>query len=343
MKTIHRMFVMICVGFWLLGIVFVSNAQSPSSKGRKAYWFGGTVSEVRLDRGLATDTTPADSVPVSMVVTVKAKQGGIVPLVYREDVRAYQGRDQVQVMDWVPLQGDQAGLELYVLIDDAADSSISFQFGDLRQFIAAQPATTSIAVGYIRFGMVDIVQNLSKDHSQAAKALRPPVGIGAGTDSPYGSIQDLIKRWPKSAARREILMITSGIDRQHGDSNRPYLLPTLEQAQRAGIQVHAIYAYASAEGSVEHSQGRLIIWGQNDLAQLADDTGGEAYFQYPEQTPIAFALLLDQIADRLKHQYRLTVLAEAASEARYQRIRLETEVPNAELVAAESVYVPAAK
>jgi hypothetical protein len=288
---------------------------------------------------LPQQTSPVGIVPVTMVVSVEAKHGGEVPTISREDVRVLQGGTRLRVTDWVPLQGDRASLELYMLIDDATDSSIGMQFDDLRQFMNAQPPTTSIALGYIRFGTVDVVQTFTKDHSQAAKALRLPMGVGAGIGSPYVSIENLIKNWPKSTARREILMVTNGIDREQGSPNGPYLWPAIEQAQRAGIQVYAIYA--SSEGHFGHTFGR-IIWGQNNLAQLAEATGGEAYFQ-GFQTPIAFAPFLDQIANQLNHQYGVTFFAKAGSKASYQHVRLETEVPNADLVAADKVYVPAEK
>jgi len=54
------------------------------------------------------------------------------------------------------------------------------EFDDLRQFMNAQPPTTSIAVGYMGFGTVDVVQPFTKDHSRAAMALRLPMGVGAG-------------------------------------------------------------------------------------------------------------------------------------------------------------------
>jgi len=283
--------------------------------------------------------TPVGTVPVSMVVSVEAKHGGEVPTIAREDVRVYQGKDRVQVTSWVPLQGDEAELELYVLIDDSADTRIGLQFDDLRQFMNAQPATTSIAVGYMHFETVEIVQKFTKDHSQAMKALRLPTGAAAGIGSPYLSVEELIKHWPEGPWRREILMVTSGIDELQGGPNDAFLLRAIEHAQQAGILIHAIYA--STAGHFGHSFWR-ITWGQNNLAQFAEETGGEAYFQNL-QTPIAFSPFLEQITDRLKHQYRLTFLAKAELKATYQRVKLETEVPNADLVAADRVYVPAAK
>jgi hypothetical protein len=279
-----------------------------------------------------TGSASAGTVPVKMVVSVEAKHGGEFPTINREDVRVVQEGTRLQVIDWTPLEGDRAGLELYVLIDDAADVSLSMQFDDLRQFMNAQPPTTSIAVGYIGFGMVDVVQTFTKNHSQAGKALRLPMGVGSGITGPYGSIETLIKKWPENSARREILVVTSGTGAEREGRNSPYLLSAIEQAQRARIQLHVIDAV---------SEGQLgIIRAGSNLEQLAEATGGKAYFQ---ASPMSCSPFFDDIANHLKHQYQLTFLATAAPEAGYHSVRLQTEVRNAELVAADKVFVPAAK
>ena len=280
----------------------------------------------------------SSTVPVTIVVSVEAKHGKDIPNINREDVRAFQGRERLQVTDWVPLQGAQAELELFVLIDDAIDTGVGSRLDDIREFMLTQPATTAIGVAYIRYGTVQIVQNLTKDHAQAGKALRLPIGA-SGAANPYLSIPDLIKRWPESPVRREILMLSDGVNRLQDGPNDFYLAEAVDRAQRAGIQISTIYC--SGAGHWGHSF-RRFNWGLNNLSQLADETGGEAYSQ-GFQTPIAFTPFLEQFADRLKHQYRLTVLAKPEKKANYQRIRLETEVPNAELVAAARIYVPAAK
>jgi hypothetical protein len=288
--------------------------------------------------GPSSDAGPSGTVPVNMVVSLEAKHGKEIPTINREDVRVSQGKNRLQVTGWVPLQGDQAGLELFVLLDDADRTTVSLQFEDLRQFMTAQPASTSIGVAYMRYGSAEVVQNLSTDHALADKALRLPLSSGGASGSPYESISDLIKRWPPSAARREMFVVSSGIDRVYdGGPDDPYLSSTIEQAQRAGIQVYAIYA--SEAGHFGHSYWRFN-WGQNDLAQLADETGGEFYVE-GTQTPVAFKPFLDQFADRLGHQYRLSFLANPEKKAAYQRIMLGTEVPNAEIVGADRVYVPA--
>lgn len=283
-------------------------------------------------------STSVPMVPVSVVVSVEAKHGKEVPTIYKEDVRVFHDKDRLRVIDWVPCEGDQAGLELFIVVDDSSSTDVGLQLDDLRKFINEQPATTTLAVGYIRNGIVDIRQNFTRDHALAAKALRLPLGSGAGMASPYLAITDLIGRWPESKNRKEILMVSSGIDALQPGSSNSYLDETIERAQRAGVQVYSIYA--SRTGHFGHTFWRLN-WGQNNLSRLADETGAEFYVQALEM-PIAYAPYLDEFAGRLKHQFWLTFLAKPGKEAGFQHIRLETEVPNAELIAAQSVYVTAA-
>jgi len=225
------------------------------------------------------------------------------------------------------------------LLDDGSDTSLGLQSEDIRKFINAQPVTTAIAVGYMRNGTVDIAQNFTTDHALAAKALRLPLGSPGASASPYFSLVDLIKRWPEGPARHEILMVSDGIDRFDGGPSDPYVDSAIEHAQRAGILIYTIYA--TGAGHFGHSFWRFN-WGQNNLSRLADQTGGEAYFQ-GFQTPIAFAPYLEDLTNKLNHQYLLTFLAKAEKKAGFQRVKLETEVPNAELVAADQVYVPAGR
>lgn len=282
-------------------------------------------------------STPAATVPVTMIVSVEAKHGKEEPVIYKEDVRVFHDRDRLPVKDWVPYRGDQAGLELYVLIDDSSTTEVGSQLEDLRHFITAQPETTLIGVGYIRNGTVEVRQDLTKDHSLAAKALRLPLGSPGGINSPYLAISDLVQHWQQSQNRREIFMVSSGVDAWQPGPTNTYLDDAIERAQRADVQVYSIYA--SPAGHFGHSFWRFN-WGQNNLSRLADETGAEAYFQGLSM-PISYGPYLDQFADRLNHQYRLTFLAKPGKKSGFQRIRLETEVPNAELVAADNVYVPA--
>jgi len=289
---------------------------------------------------VAQETPSSTGVPVRMLVTVEAPHGSNPPVINREDVIVHQGHDRAKVVDWVPAQADHADLELFLLIDDSSSSSLGTQLEDIRQFIHAQPATARIGLAYMQNGTAVIVQNLTSDHAQAAKALRLPLGIAGANASPYFSLGDLIKRWPESTARREVLMISNGIDLLwESNASDPYVESVIEQAQRAGIVVFTIYT--PGLGHVGHSFWRAL-WGQSNLSQVADETGGESYYIAFRGDPVAFAPYLENVAQRLTRQYWLTFLAKPQKKAGMQPVKLKTEVPNAELVSADKVYVPAA-
>lgn len=288
----------------------------------------------------AAPQSAADAVPVHTVVSIEAKHGKDVPeITNKEDVRALDGKERLSVTAWVPLQAAQANLELLILIDESTGQTVANQFDDLRRFISAQPPTTSIAIGYLEYGTVKMAQNFTTDHDAAGKALRITLGTAAGGNSPYLSITDAIKRWPPSKARHAIFLISDGIDALQPGTTDTYLDQAVETAQRTGTQVYAIFA--SREGHFGHSFWR-INQGQNNLSQLADKTGGESYFQ-GFNTPLSFAPFLSEFADRLNHQYLLTFLIKPDKKPSYKHVRLETEIPNAELVTADRIYVPAAK
>jgi hypothetical protein len=280
----------------------------------------------------------AQGVPVHMVVTAEVHHIKEVPTINREDVLVYEGKERLRVTDWVPLRGEHAGLQLYILIDDGLDTSAGSQLDDVRKFIQAQPATTAIGIGYLRNGAVEVAQNLTPDHAAAAKSLRLPLGSFGISASPYLSLVDLIHKWPDTPLRREVLMVTSGIDLIYGAGpDNPYLDRAVKEAQRGGVIVHSIY-YGAA-GHSGHSYSR-INWGQNYLSQLGDETGGEAYWQ-GLSNPVSFAPFLDDLGRRLNDQYLLTFLAKPETKESYQSVKLRTELPHVELVAPAKVFVPA--
>jgi hypothetical protein len=290
-------------------------------------------------QGIAAQENAAPAGPaVNLVVTVEARHGSNVPEITRDDVMVYEGRDRDTVTGWLPLQGEHAGLELFLMLDDSSNMSLGSQLGDIRKFIEAQPATTKVGVAYMQNGNAQILQNLTNDHTLASKALRLPLGRAGANASPYFALGDLTKRWPEGSERREVLMITDGIDRYWGSGpGNTYVDSVMEQTQRAGIIVFGIYT--PGEGHYGHSMWRMN-WGQNYLSQLADETGGEAYY-LGNGAPVSFAPYLEDITRRLGRQYLLTFLAKPQKKAGMQRIKLQTEVPNAELVSADKVYVPA--
>ena len=286
-----------------------------------------------------TRSRSQEPVPVHMVVTAEAHRGPDVPEIRKEDVQVYQGRERRQVADWTPFRGETDALQLFILLDDSSHTYVGSQFGEIRSFIESQSPTAAVGIGYMRDGTVEITQNLTTEHELAAKALRLPMGNLGAFASIYLSIEDLIKRWPETPARREIVVISDGIDYFGGTGPaNPYVDACIEHAQKAGILIYAIYA--TGVGHYGHSLWRMN-WGQNYLSEVAQETGGEAYFLVYE-TPVSFAPYLSDIRRRLDHQYGLTFLAKPGKKPGLQSVRLKTEVPKVDLAAADKVFVPAA-
>jgi len=288
----------------------------------------------------AQQAPSAAEVTANLVVTVEARHGSNIPEIQRDDVMVYEGHDRDRVTGWQPLQSEHAGLEFFILIDDSSGASLGSQLEDLRQFIMAQPPTTKIGIAYMQNGTAQVVQNLTSDHAAAAKAMRLPMGNPGASASPYFSLGDLIKRWPPSNERHEVLMITDGIDQYWGSGpDNAYVDQVIEQAQRAGLIVYSIYTPGG--GHLGHSFWRTY-WGQNYLSQLSDETGGESYYLIGSAPPVTFAPYLEDITRKLNHQYLLTFVPKPEKKAGMRRIKVQTEVPNAELISADKVWVPAA-
>jgi hypothetical protein len=291
--------------------------------------------------------TPVSTVPVQMTVTVDVLgEGKRIPQINREDVMVKQGKDSLQLTDWFAACEDRAGLDLFILIDDASDSSLGTQLNDLREFIRAQPATTSVGIGYMRNATVQIAQNFTNDHAVAAKAIRLPIGTAGAYGSPYLSVIDLMKRWPERMSRREVILVTDGIDRARRGlryNGLSWISPDVDTAsavaQRTGTIIYTLYT--PGVGRLAHN-----FWeannGQNGMAKLSEETGGVSFF-LGLQPPVSFKPYLDQIKRTLENQYVMTFQAKPAKKAGLQRVNLATEVAGVELVSADNVWVPAAK
>ncbi len=284
----------------------------------------------------AQDDSPSGGVAVKIVLTGEGHHGKTPPQLAQGDVVALRGHDRLPILEWTPLRDTRAGLELYILIDDAADSTLASQYPELRRFIEAQPPSTLIAVGYMRNGSVIEAQGLTADHALAAKSLRITIGNNAGS-SPYLSISELIKKWPEGAMRREIMMISNGFE-PLGDigPQNPYVQAAIDHSQRAGVLVSTMYYTGS--GHDGHSYFRAN-WGQNYLSQIADETGGESYM-LGLGSPVSLEPYLTEFSQRLRNQYLVTVTIRPEKKGGFERVRFTTEVPNVDVVGPAKVYVP---
>lgn len=156
-------------------------------------------------------TNSTSAVQVHLVITDAAlRDDAELPPLKKEDVKVKQGKNFLSVSQVIPAQGDNAALQLVILIDDTLNTSEGNNLIDLKEFIKAQPASTLIGVGYMSNAGVNMVQNFTADHDLAVKAVRLPRSSFSTMDSPYLSLISLVKDGLSKKVRREVLMITDG-------------------------------------------------------------------------------------------------------------------------------------
>ena len=268
-----------------------------------------------------------------LVVTAEGHHGSAPPVVTQDDLTAEVNRKPASVEKWIPLRGEQAALQLYIVIDDGSDTDLGLQFPSLKSFINAQPPSTEVGLAYLRNGSAEIAAPPASDRTALEKKLRIPMGEPGIAASPYMGISDLTKKWPAVDARREVLLITSGVDPwEPANPENLYLEIAIRDAQRAGILVHSI-AFPGA-GHMGHSYWQAN-WGQNYLSELGDGTGGEAYWQ-GFGSPVSFDPYLKDLAQRLNNQYLLT-LGVADSQKGLQDVRVQASNPKVSLMSATKV------
>ena len=304
----------------------------------KSSRIAGMIGAFVLVSGLfVTNVSAAAPGTVSMTVTAVGKKDTSPPLVTKDDVQLYLNKERTQIADWK----HGGNLYLAVLIDDSLDASIANQWNDLKAFLTSQPDTTYVSVSYARNGTAMLVQDFTNDHELAAKALRIPLGGGGAFSSPYLTLLDLMKRWPASADRRSILLISSGIDYFRGgfDFRSPDLDSTIGRAQKQNINVWTIYAPDAGH----RGRGFFIAnRAQSNLSQLSDETGAESFY-LGTAAPVTLKPYFDELSTHLSNQYLLTFKASGGAKGRFERVRVATELPYVEFLVASQAFLPAAK
>jgi hypothetical protein len=319
--------------------------------------------------GYSQEKATLAGVQVHMVIADEAiRDNSEIATLKPNNIQVKQGMNVLKVNQLIPARGDNATLQLFILIDDTCDQSIGNNLNDIRDFVNAQPATTAVGIAYLSNATIQIVQNFTSDHALAAKAIRLPRGTLSAMDSPYLSLISLVKSWPEQKVRREVLMVTDGIDRLRGErpsssqltppySTRSRGVPAGGQigsgpgmatisvdadsasmtSQRYGVIVHSIYATGVGRTGRNAWEAQM---GQSGIAKIAEETGGE-YFSLGTQNLVSFKPYLDRLQRIFDNQYYLVFEAARKKKARLQRVKISTEEPDVEIAAADNVWVPA--
>lgn len=297
-------------------------------------WIAFAGLSLTLLEGSSSSTTTAQ-----VVVTVGHHYGAQAPAVKIDDlmVRSQRG-ETLAVTTVLPLRADRAGLELFLLVDNCSNCEVGSKFDELQRFISSQPPSTAIGVAYIQDGKLQVAETPTQDRERAVKALSAP--SGSKPSNPFDALTELIKSWPHNSARHVVLMISNGIDvKAVNQMEDPSAEAAIEAAQRAGVIIYAIY-----HPSADYLKGTYgaTHFGQVQLAHVADESGGEAYFLGVDPLP-SLAPFLADMSDHLANQYLVQFVTEPAEPAgSLQVISVRSKVSDLELMVPYKVWIPGA-
>jgi hypothetical protein len=278
------------------------------------------------------------------VVTILPKHQGEMPAnVSQQDLSIKVNGKASQVTGWTSLRGPGDRLELVLLIDSSARNSLGSQFSEIEHFINGLSPNVKAGIAYMQNGQAVFAAPLSADHAQVLSALHLPGGSPGSSASPYFCLSDLAKRWPSGdrEARREVVMVTDGIDPYHMeyDPDDPYLQAAIADSVRARLVVYSIYWQGKGLASSSSYENNA---GQSLLAEVTEATGGKSFW-IGMGNPVSFQPFLAELTRRFRNQYELGFVSSLNGKPQIESMKLKLSTPGTEINSPGQVMVyPAA-
>ncbi len=276
------------------------------------------------------------------IVTVVPKGNETITMIPAQHVTAKVDGNKVPIENWQAFHetspGTRTNLQLLLLIDDSARSTLGLHLPEMKAFLNKQAPTTQVAVAYMQNSGARLLQPFTTDHGAVAATLRLPMGIPGG-NSPYFVLSDVVKHWPKPTAgvRREVVMVTDGIDRYYGlrfDPENPYVNSAMRDALRAGVVVYAIYFRDT--GGVDRTYVGTNS-GQNYLIELTEATGGKTFY-VGFGDPVDMEPFFSEITNNLENQYQLSVTPPSGKKG-LQQLKVMVNAPNTKVQAPDRIFI----
>jgi hypothetical protein len=259
----------------------------------------------------------------AVVTVLPAHDGAVTANLSQRDFTVKVNGTDSSITNFTPYRGQNTGLELVVLIDDSARSSMGTQLKDIGDFVKGLPPDAKVAIAYMQNGMARFSGPLTTDHEQALRGLRLTAGSPGSSASPYFCLSDLAKRWPSNdrGVRREVVMITDGVDNYNPrfDPEDPYMEAAVTDSVRAGLVVYSIYW--QNRGRFDSSSYAADA-GQNLLLQVTEATGGKSYWQ-GYGNPVSFQPYFKDLDRRLQNQYELSFSSSLKGKPTVQNLKLK--------------------
>jgi hypothetical protein len=276
-----------------------------------------------------------------VVVTVLPKHEGdaAAASVANQDLSVRVNGKNAKVVRWEPFKSPKDRIELVVLVDDSARSSLGTQMEEIANFVKTLPPNVKVAISYMQNGRATFAAPLTTDREKALTALHIPAGSPGYSTSPYFCLSDLAKSWPSNdaQARREVVMITDGVDtyQPHFDPQDPYVEAAMDDAVKAHLVVYSIYwANRGRADSTAYENNA----GQNLMIEVTEATGGKNFWQ-GLGNPVSFEPYLDELTRRLRNQYELGFVSPLKGKAEVETMKLKLSAPGDEVNAPSQVLV----
>jgi hypothetical protein len=274
------------------------------------------------------------------IVTVLPKNShAAAPDIGRQDVEVQVNGKQSQISNWQPLHGAQAPVELVLLIDSGARASLGREFSDIRQFLQSLPPHVKATLGSMANGRAILAGPFSSDHAKLVQQIQLPAGVPGQSASPYFCLSDLAKHWPSNdlSARREVIMITDGVDYYHPqyDPEDPYVQSAIQDSVRAHLVVFSIY-WRNA-GRFDRS-GYANNSGQNLLFEVTSATGGNSYW-IGMGNPVSLSPYFDDFSRRLQNQYELGFAAPVQGRPEMASFKVKIKTPDVKVTAPQQTWI----
>jgi hypothetical protein len=195
-------------------------------------------------------------------------------------------------------------VNLAILIQDDLVSQVGNELNVTRDFIRSLPEGSTVMVGYITTGTLQVRQPFTSDLDRAAGSLRTVMSSNsASAFNPYVEVIEGLRKFESGKGRNVLLLISDGLDTSRGfDSgaagNTLDLLRAIDHAKKRDVAIYTFYA--PSVGLTSHSH-LASSYGQSSLNRLAHDTGGKAFFQ--GSSLVSFDPYFRQLREALNDQY----------------------------------------
>lgn len=274
------------------------------------------------------------------VVTVLPHGKDATSKLTQQDLSVKVNGKDASVTGVTPYRNENGSLEVVLMMDAGARTSLATQLSDVRDFISALPQGSKVAIAYMQNGIAKLTGPLTADHKSVLNNVHIPAGISGEDASPYICLSDLAKHWPSNdrSSRREVVMITDGFDYYYpsADLQDPYMETAIRDSVRAGVVVYSIYW--QNKGFINRTAYANNI-GQNLLLQVTQATGGNSYWQ-GMGNPVSFHPYFQDLLRRFENQYEVSFTAPLQNnKPQVENLKLKANNVSGKVDAPGQVYV----